>query len=124
MFAALQGDEYLTSLDDAVQAVKENPDSAANLNNYGISLLYAGQPEEAREAFKNALALEPKLPGSLYNMAIVENFYFFDPTASNAYFAEYREVTKGHPLSDPDDLGTLLGQDAQTAAVSVEVSSD
>jgi len=123
-FATLQGSEFLTSLAEAAEAVQENPDSAANHNNHGISLLYVGQPLAAREAFQRALDLEPELPGGLYNMAIVENFYFFDPTASNAYFAQYREVTKGQPLSDPDDLGTILGQDAQTASVSLEVPGE
>ncbi len=115
-FTHLQGDAYLTALPVARAAVKDNPHSAANHNNLGISLLYAGQPDEARTAFLHAVELDPELPGPLYNLAIVANFYFFDPDTGRDYFRRYQTAAAGGPVRDPDDLGTALGMSTTTAS--------
>ena len=77
-FVSLRGDDAKAALDSAKRALDDNPKSAVNHNKYGIALLFAGRPVEARKSFLAALDLNERLPGALYNMAIVEAFYFFD----------------------------------------------
>jgi tetratricopeptide (TPR) repeat protein len=106
-FVSLRGDDIQTALVTAEQAVTENPHSAANHNNYGITLLFAGRPTEAREAFLDALELDDKLPGAMYNLAIVETFYFFDHDAGREWFNRYRRYAS----DDPDDLASVFDTD-------------
>ncbi len=103
---ALQGSDAPAALAAAKQALDADK-SAANYNNYGIALLYAGRPIEARDAFGKALDLNEQLPGALYNMAIVETFYFFDEAAGREWFARYRQYAS----EDPDGLASRLGAD-------------
>jgi len=114
-YAQLQSADFQSSLAIASAALKDNPHSAANQNNHGVSLLYAGRAAEAREAFRRALEIDPDLPGSLYNLAIVENFYFFDVDAGRDYFRRYQIAAAGRPLADPDDLGSTLGRSVASA---------
>lgn len=111
-YLGLQGDDVTAAMDAAEQALAADPASAANHNNHGIALLYAGKPDEARAAFMDALELDGDLPGALYNLAIVETFYFYDEEAGRRWFAQYRELAS----DDPDDLGTTLGFEMTTAA--------
>lgn len=106
-FVSLRGDDDPVLLDSAKQVLADNPRSAANHNNYGIALLNAGRPYEAREAFLEALALNGHLPGAMYNMAIVETFYFFDKEAGRGWFDRYRRLAN----DDPDDLTSVFGAD-------------
>ena len=106
-FVSLRGDDPASALDTARQALEANRESAANYNNYGIALLYAGRPVEAQQAFLSALDLNDALPGALYNLAIVETYYFFDEDAGRQWFARYRQ----HATADPDDLASRLGTD-------------
>jgi Tfp pilus assembly protein PilF len=104
-YVALRGQHPKTALDPAKHALDADDASAVNHNNYGIALLHAGRPVEAREQFKNALSIDDQLPGALYNMAIVEAFYFFDESAGREWFARYKKVAS----DDPDDLAARLG---------------
>jgi tetratricopeptide (TPR) repeat protein len=96
---ALRGSDATAALAAARQALDADQ-SAANYNNYGIALLYAGRPLEARDAFGKALDLNEQLPGALYNLAIVETFYFFDEATGREWFARYRQYAS----EDPDNL--------------------
>jgi len=104
-YMTLRGQDPKSALASAKQALDADESSAANHNNYGIALLHAGRPVEAREHFKNALSIDKKLPGALYNMAIVEAFYFFDEAAGREWFAKYKQVAS----DDPDDLAARFG---------------
>ena len=104
-YVTLRGQNPKMAIDIAKRAVDANDASAVNHNNYGIALLHAGRPVEAREHFKNALSIDDELPGALYNMAIVEAFYFFDDAAGREWFARYRKVAS----DDPDDLASRFG---------------
>lgn len=84
----------------AKRALDDDTHSAANHNNYGIALLVAGRPYEARDEFKTALELNDELAGALYNMAIVETFYFFDDALGREWYTRYLRI--GH--EDPDNL--------------------
>lgn len=84
----------------AKRALDDDTHSAANHNNYGIALLVAGRPYEARDEFKTALDLNDELAGALYNMAIVETFYFFDDALGREWYTRYLRI--GH--EDPDNL--------------------
>jgi superkiller protein 3 len=106
-FVSLRGDGFESSLEVARRALDADPNSAANHNNYGIALLYAGKPLEARKAFLEALELDGSLPGALYNMAIVESFYFFDDDAAREWYAKYRRLAS----DDPDGLEAHFGAD-------------
>jgi len=106
-FISLRGDDFAGSLDKARRALEANPQSAANYNNYGIALLYAGKPVEARDAFGKALDIDRALPGALYNMAIVETFYFFDEEKGRKWFERYKQ----HASADPDDLESVFSAD-------------
>lgn len=81
--------------------------SAVNYNNYGVALLHAGKPVEARDAFKKALDKDGKLPGALYNMSLVEVFYFFNEDGGRRWFDQYTQVA----LEDPDDLASVFKVD-------------
>lgn len=101
----LRGDGFATALADAERAVEHAPASAADRNNLGIALLYAGRPAEARAAFLAARELDPALPGALYNLAIVESVYFFDDAAARRWLDDYRRLSG----DDPDGLFEALG---------------
>lgn len=104
-YVTLRGQNPKSAIAAAKEALDANDASAANHNNYGIALLHAGRPVEAREHFKTALSIDDKLPGALYNMAIVDAFYFFDEAAGREWFARYKKVAN----DDPDDLAARLG---------------
>lgn len=104
-FVSLRGEQLGTALQSARQALDDNPRSAANHNNYGIALLHAGQPIEAKKEFLDALELNGQLPGALYNMAILEAFYFFDEDAGRQWFEQYKKYSS----DDPDNLSSLFG---------------
>jgi tetratricopeptide (TPR) repeat protein len=106
-FVSLRDDDTEAAIKAAKQALDSDSRSAANHNNYGIALLLAGRPTEARESFLTALELNKELPGALYNMAIVETFYFFDEAKGRAWFVRYRR----HASADPDDLASVFGTD-------------
>jgi tetratricopeptide (TPR) repeat protein len=111
-YLGLQGDDARTAADAAERALAVDPGSAANHNNQGIALLYAGRPDEARQAFLDALERDDDLPGALYNLAIVETFYFYDTEAGRRWFARYRELA----TDDPDGLAESLGFALTTAS--------
>jgi tetratricopeptide (TPR) repeat protein len=87
--------------------VRRNPGSAAAQNNYGTTLLRAGYPGDARRAFKTALAIDADLPVAMYNLAVVETFYFFDHDAGRRWFDRYRRLAS----EDPDNLASILDAD-------------
>lgn len=114
MLVSLRGADPQAALAAAKQALDADSKSAANQNNYGIALLCAGRPVEARAAFRTALELNKRLPGALYNMAIVETFYFFDEDAGREWFARYKQVAS----ADPDDLTTRFETDVTRTGAS------
>ncbi len=111
-FLGLRGEDPLAAIDAAERALKADPESAANLNNHGIALLYAGRPAEARQAFLAALERDEDLSGALYNLAIVDTYYFYDEEAGRQWFARYQTLAS----DDPDDLATALGVTLTTAS--------
>jgi tetratricopeptide (TPR) repeat protein len=92
----------------------EAESSAANQNNLGIALLYAGKPEEARKLFLKANDKDPRLPGPLYNLAIVDRFYLFDDATARQWFDKYRALAS----DDPDSLAAQLAVKVATGAPS------
>src|SRR5690606_37932972 len=116
-YLELRGDQIQEAGEVAERALEARPD-AVNLNNHGIALLMAGDPEAAREEFKRAHALDRELPGPLYNLAIVERFYFFDDAAAQEYFERYAALSQ----EDPDGLRGVFQTDAQSRVVNEEVT--
>jgi tetratricopeptide (TPR) repeat protein len=114
VYVTLRGDHPEAANDLAKAALDDNPHSAANQNNYGITRLRAGDPKAARDAFMRAIDIDPKLPGPYYNLSIVARFFFFDEEAATRWLKAYRErssedpdnlfgpVAKGEPRSMPD----------------------
>ena len=100
VLASLRKNDKTALLADAKKALEADDHSAVNHNNYGIALLVAGRPFDARDEFKKALDLDGNLAGALYNMAIVQTFYFFDDTAGRDWYARYLKVD----TDDPDNL--------------------
>ncbi len=105
VYHVLRGDHFLQAGELATAALEADPHSAASHNNFGITRLYAGDPERAREAFLRALELDPTASGALYNLAIVDAFYFFDEAQGRAWFERYRATGA---VDDPDGLTELL----------------
>lgn len=105
VYHVLRGDHFLEAGELASAALQADPHSAASHNNFGITRLYAGDPERAREAFLRALELDPDASGALYNLAIVDAFYFFDEAQGRAWFERYRATGA---VDDPDGLTELL----------------
>jgi Tfp pilus assembly protein PilF len=117
-YRVLRSDHYLQASPLARQAVEEQPESAANHNNYGIALLYEGRPQQARDEFVKALELDPDLAGAMYNLAIVEKVYFYDEEASRQWFARYR--TRSPQGEDPDGLEQLLAGSGATDPLALQ----
>ena len=109
VYVTLRGDHPEAAADLARAALDNDPHSAANQNNYGITRLRAGDPKAARDAFLRAIDIDPKLPGPYYNLAIVARFFFFDDEASNRWLKAYRDRAS----DDPDNL---FGSVARTEA--------
>lgn len=110
-YLGLRGEDVTAAAEAAQVALEADPASAANHNNQGIALLYAGRPAEARTAFLAALERDDALPGALYNLAIVDAFYFYDEDAGRRWFARYRTLAS----EDPDGLADTLGGGMTTA---------
>lgn len=111
VYLRLKGADFLSSPEIARKALDADPSSAANFNNYGIAQLYGGDPEGAKNSFLKAHDLDPTLPGALYNLAIVDRFYFFDDDAARDWFRRYRTLSP----EDPDGLEEALA-DSKPAA--------
>ncbi|HMB69839.1 MAG TPA: tetratricopeptide repeat protein [bacterium] len=108
----LRGDDFGAADDIARRALDDDPDSAVDHNNWGITRLYAGEPEEARKSFLTAMELDPRLPGPLYNLAIVDRFYRFDEDSARDWFRRYLELAR----DDPDGLAEILAVEVATRA--------
>jgi len=107
VLAMLRHNDASAMLDTARKALDDDKNSAANHNNYGIALLMAGRPFDARDEFRAALDINGALPGALYNMAIVESFYFFDDASGRDWYARYLRVDN----EDPDNLKAHFDSD-------------
>ena len=104
-YVTLQGDNFKTAPRLAERALRAGGETAANLNNQGISLLQVGDPAGAREAFLKALEADPNLAAAMYNLAIVEKFYFFDEEKAMDWFGQYASRSE----EDPDALREVFG---------------
>ena len=93
--------------------VRDDPNSAVNLNNYGITRLRAGDAAAARRAFQDAIGRDPALAGPYYNLAILERFYAHDDSAAASWFHSYWK--RSH--DDPDSLQGTLAVESSNAAV-------
>ncbi len=113
VYHVLRSDDFLDASDLAERALAEDPESAASHNNYGITRLYAGEAEKAKAAFLRALELDPDLAGAMYNLAIVETYYFFDEAAGRDWFAAYRATGA---VDDPDGLAATFAWDDVSSA--------
>lgn len=106
----LKSPEFREARVPAEAALVASPGSAANYNNYGITRLQEGKPIEAREAFATAHDLDPLLPGPLYNLALVERFYFMNDEKAKQWFDRYWDLSH----EDPDRLrGEFYGDETQ-----------
>jgi tetratricopeptide (TPR) repeat protein len=105
VYLTLRGENPDSAEALAGEALKQNPGSAVNHNNYGITRLRAGDLPAARQAFLAAVDVDPGLPGPYYNLAILEKFYVFDEEAAAEWFRLYRERS----LDDPDGLFAEFG---------------
>jgi tetratricopeptide (TPR) repeat protein len=104
VYVTLRGEHPAGAADPARAAVDDDPRSAANQNNYGLTRLRTGDPKAARDAFLKAIEIDPKRPGPYYNLAIVERFYFLDDAAAARWLKAYRERSN----EDPDGLFKLF----------------
>jgi tetratricopeptide (TPR) repeat protein len=104
VYLRLKGEHFLDAPAIAKKSLDADPSNAVNLNNYGIAQLYSGDPEGAKQSFLKAHELDPHLPGALYNLAIVEHFYFFETQSAREWYREYRKLSP----EDPDGLEAVL----------------
>jgi tetratricopeptide (TPR) repeat protein len=104
VYLRLKGERFLDSPAIAKKSLEADPSNAVNLNNYGIAQLYSGDPEGAKESFLKAHELNPRLPGALYNLAIVEHFYFFELKTAREWYRQYRALSP----EDPDGLDSVF----------------
>jgi tetratricopeptide (TPR) repeat protein len=115
-YVLLRGDSFMAAAEPAQRAVSADSRSAVNQNNYGITCLHDGDPKKAREAFMTAAKLDPELPGPLYNLALVEKFYFMNDDAAREWFGKYLRLSQEDPdnlreeLADPDDETAAAGE--------------
>lgn len=104
-YIELAGDDPRSATGPAQDAASADPEGPMQQNNLGITQLIAGDPERARDSFLHATQLDPTLPGPLYNLAITEQFYFFDSSAAREWYERYLTLDE----SDPDNLRSVLG---------------
>lgn len=105
VYLTLRGEAPQKAQDMADEALKQDPKSAVNLNNYGITRLRAGDLEAAEKSFRAAIDKDSGLPGPYYNLAILEKFYRFDDEAAAGWLQKYRERSS----LDPDGLFEVVG---------------
>jgi tetratricopeptide (TPR) repeat protein len=115
-YLLLRGADFLAAREPAERAMVQHPGSAVHFNNFGITRLQAGDPVEARKAFLQARELDPALPGPLYNLALVEKFYFMNDEAAREWFDRY--WTLSH--DDPDYLRAEFAEAAEPPAPMAE----
>ena len=96
----MRGENPDLASEPAAQALKKGPETAVNLNNYGITRLRAGDVAAARDAFARAIAIDPALPGPYYNLALMERHYRFDEPAARHWLELYRRRSN----DDPDGM--------------------
>jgi tetratricopeptide (TPR) repeat protein len=111
-YLALKGDAPDSAGPLAAAAVRRQPKSAANQNNYGITRLRAGDLDGARHAFRAAIDIDPRLPGPYYNLAILERFYAMDDGAAAHWFTLYRQRSS----DDPDGLAQVFDKNGKDVA--------
>jgi len=112
VYLTLRGDHPDSATALAAAAANDEPRSAANQNNYGITRLRAGDVDGAKRSFQKAIDLDPALAGPYYNLAILEHFYTFDEEAAARWFAKYRERSS----ADPDSLFGVFAKQAEKTA--------
>lgn len=99
----LRSDDFDRALPWAENAAKLR-EGAIERNNLAIARLHQGRPADAREELLQARELDPRLPGPLYNLAIVESAYFLDLEAAQDWFEQYSRLA----TDDPDGLKQSL----------------
>jgi tetratricopeptide (TPR) repeat protein len=105
VYVALHGEDVRPAAVLARRALDAGPESAVNRNNLGITLAQAGDPVGAKAAFEEAIRIDPSLPGPMYNLALVEMFYFLNEEGAGEFYERYREMSN----EDPDGLASFLG---------------
>lgn len=103
-YVLLRGEDFRRASEPAKMVVTLAPGDAVAQNNYGITLLQAGEPDLARDAFMKAIEMSPNLPGPYYNMAILERFYLFNDDEAMVWLERYGNLA----TEDPDQLWQAL----------------
>jgi tetratricopeptide (TPR) repeat protein len=104
VYLTLRGEHPDSAAGLSDRVLRDDPRSAVNLNNYGITRLRAADPRSARRAFLEAIERDPRLPGPYYNLAILEKYYALDDEAAQRWFRDYRK--RSH--QDPDSLSAVF----------------
>ncbi|HEY6867956.1 MAG TPA: tetratricopeptide repeat protein, partial [Candidatus Eisenbacteria bacterium] len=118
VYVMLRGERPDSAAGPAAAALHDDPHSAANQNNYGITRLRAGDPAAARRAFLAAIDRDPDLPGPYYNLAILDKYYLFEDDDAARWFDAYWK--RSH--ADPDSLARVFEAGAQRPVVQKETS--
>ena len=113
VYVLLRGEAPDSAAALAAAAVRADPRSAVNQNNYGITRLRAGDPVSAHRAFLAAIERDPDLPGPYYNLAILEKYYRFEDDDAARWFDAYWK--RSH--ADPDSLFGVFEGAAQKPVV-------
>jgi tetratricopeptide (TPR) repeat protein len=105
VYHVLRGDEFLGASELARAALDAEPSSPSSHVNWGITQLYEGGPDQARAAFLRALDLDAQQASALYNLAIVDTFYYYDEEQGREWFDRYRATGAS---DDPDSLSEIF----------------
>jgi tetratricopeptide (TPR) repeat protein len=108
VYLTLRGEHPDSAVAIAKDVLDDDPRSAVNQNNWGITRLRAGDPVAAEKAFRRAIELDPALAGPYYNLAILEKYYRFDDDSAAKWFGLYWD--RSH--ADPDGLASIFGKTA------------
>ena len=108
VYVALRGSYPDSATQLASEVMHKSSGSAANLNNYGITQLRAGDPQAARKTFLTAIDRDPALPGPYYNLAILDKFYLMDDASARGWFKSYWALSH----DDPDSLRSAFSRGA------------
>jgi len=121
--AALKADNYSQAEDSLRQAVNEDPSNANGLKglayyNLGVALQSAGATDQAINAYKSAVELEPTFTSALFNLAEAQSAA--DPSAALVTYNKILQI-KANDTNSLFNSGLIMYSQGDSAGGSARI---